>query len=72
LIDLAKLQLPSPHGKNFHEIKIVTPPAPQDNNVDTTAEPIALPSPSSFIEAYDNIKFINHGNFLCKLIKDII
>ena len=53
LTDLAKLQLPSPHGINFQATKIVTPPAPQASNVETTADPMAFPSPASLIDAFD-------------------
>ena len=46
----ARLQHPSPKGINFHNIITVTPPAPQEISVATTADPRAFPSPASLTD----------------------
>ena len=71
LTDLAKLQLPSPQGMNFQAVKIVTPPAPQASNVETTADPIAFPSPSSLIDALVNHKTDKKCKFSNPILEDL-
>ena len=50
-IAFPKLHSPLPLRKNFQISRLVIPPVPHAINVDTTAQPIAVPSPSSLTDA---------------------